>query len=346
VVTRCAAVLALILAGAAPAAAEPSLVERAEAALDDLRYEEAAELVDRAWRSGGNDRDQLQAIFRLAGQIQVTLGKGEVAERHFERLLALDPQATLPDGISPKIAARFAAARARVESRGPLRARLRAEGMVVSAEVTSDPADMVAGLRARYAVGGKDKVIEVLEPEPLVIELTVGGATEVELLLMDSHGNVLAEERVTVAPEEEPTDTVGPVEDRTDRAATMAVRNASRFRETTQPMPSAPLARWAVWAGAAAGLGVVGIAFGLKSRSDQNELDELNGDSGDHDFREAEAIEERLRRDTLVANVSFVLAAGAGTAALVLWMRERRGRRNVQVAPTAKGTGAALRFEF
>ena len=45
-----------------------------------------------------------------------------------------------------------------------------------------------------------------------------------------------------------------------------------------------------------------------------------------------------------MANVSFVLAAGAGTAAVLLWLRERRSHSAPVVTPT--GNGAAVRFDF
>ena len=343
-----AAMVALLVAGAGVARAEPSLLARAQAALDDLRYEEAAELADRAWRAGGNRRDELIAIFRLAGQVAVTMGNGALAESHFERLLALDPEAQLPDGISPKIAARFAAARARTTSR--LKVSFRTEGTRVSAEVASDPAKMVAGLRARYGKEGDDLAVA---PAPLSIDLKVDRSTEVTLTLVDEYANVLAEERVTVGSSSAPTRTQAQV------GQSLAERNASAG-QPAEPRPvldeeeddddqprtvAAPVyTRWEVWAGAAGAAGAVGIVFGLKARSDQSELDDLNADSGGHDFRDAQAVEDSLHRDALVANVCFVLAAGAGTAALLLWLRERRSRSSPTVAPS--GAGGMVRFDF
>jgi hypothetical protein len=336
-----------ILLAPAPARAEPSLLSRAQAALDDLRYEDAAALADRAWRSGGNRPADLIAIFRLAGQVSVTLGNGELAESHFERLLALDPDAQLPDGISPKIAARFAAAKARTSGR--LRAGFRVDGATVAAEVTSDPAKMVSTLRARV---GKE-VKEAIAPDPLAITLAVDRPTEVDLALLDEFGNILVEDKVVVEPAAAPT--------RTAQAAvgqSLAERNAAAAapssaqptldeeEEDTGPVGPPVYTRWGVWAGAAGAAGALGIVFGLKARSDQNQLDDLNDQSGGHDFRDASSVEASLRRDALIADVCFVLAAGAGTAALVLWMRERKSRSAVVVAPTAGGGAAAVRLDF
>jgi hypothetical protein len=345
----CAAIAAALV-DVGPARAEPALLGKAQAALDDLRYEEAAELAERAWRAGGNRRDELVAIFRLAGQVAVTLGNGEQAEGYFIRLLTLEPDAQLPDGISPKIAARFAAAKGKTPGR--LRAALRADGTRVSAEISSDPVKMVAALRARY---GKDGVAEVIAPDPLVIDLPIDRPTEVDLALIDAHGNILVEDRILIAPPR-----AAPAGARTQAQVgqSLAERNAgagAAARETGPPVFEAEedggrlagppvYTRWQVWAGAAGALGAVGIVFGLKARSSQSELDDLNDESGGHDFRDAKEVEDQLRRDALVANVSFVLAAGAGTAAVLLWLRERRSRSVPVVTPT--GTGAAVSFEF
>lgn len=345
-----AAALALVLV-AGSAGAEPPLLAKAQAALDDLRYEEAAELAERAWKAGGNRREDLVAIFRLAGQVAVTLGNGEQAEGYFIRLLTLDPEAQLPEGISPKIAARFAAARAKTPGR--LRAILRADGNRVSAEVPSDPAGMVSSLRARH---GKDAVEEAIAPDPLAIELAVERPTEVDLALLDEHGNILVEDRVLVSPERAARP--APTRTQAQVGQSLAERNAGgtgaptsrpdvvEEEEDEGPRPVGPpvYTRWQVWAGAAGALGAFGIVFGLKARSDQGELDDLNAQSGGHDFRDAKEVEDQLRRDALVANVSFVLAAGAGTAALLLWLRERRSRSGPVITPT--GTGAAVRFDF
>jgi hypothetical protein len=345
----CAALAAALLA-AGPLRAEPPLLGKAQAALDDLRYEDAAELADRAWRAGGNRREELVAIFRLAGQVAVTLGNGELAEGYFIRLLTLEPDAQLPDGISPKIAARFAAAKSKTPGR--LRAALRAEGTRVSADITSDPVKMVSALRARY---GKDGVAEAIAPDPLVIDIEVERPTEVDLALLDEHGNLLVEDRVLITPAK-----AAPARTRTQAQVgqSLAERNAGAATSESERTPvfeaeddgrrlaGPPIyTRWQIWAGAGGALGAVGIVFGLKARSSQSELDELNDASGGHDFRDAKEVEDQLRRDALVANVSFVLAAGAGTAALLLWLRERRSRRAGPVV-TPTGNGAAVRFDF
>jgi hypothetical protein len=354
VVSRQAIVFAAVAAAlidVGSARAEPALLGKAQAALDDLRYEEAAELADRAWRAGGNRREELVAIFRLAGQVAVTLGNGELAEGYFIRLLTLEPEAQLPEGISPKIAARFAAAKSKTPGR--LRAGVRAEGTRVSADITSDPVKMVSALRARH---GKDGVAEAISPDPLVLDLAIERPTEVDLALLDEHGNILVEERMLITPPR----AAAPARARTQAQVgqSLAERNAGAATASeSKPLmfeaeddggrlAGPPIyTRWQIWAGAAGALGAVGIVFGLKARSSQSELDDLNDSSGGHDFRDAKEIEDQLRRDSLVANLSFVLAAGSGTAALLLWLRERRNRRSGPVV-TPTGTGAAVRFDF
>ena len=344
----------------APLAAQPASLAKAQAALDDLRYEDAAELAERTWRAGGNRRDDLVAIFQLAGQVAVTLGHGEQAEGYFIRLLTLDPEAQLPEGSSPKIAARFAAAKGKTPGR--LRAAFRVEGMTVSADVQSDPVKMVSSLRVRYnrdkgKQGVQEAVEEAIAPDPLRVTLAnLERPYVIELELLDEFGNILVEDKATLEPAR-----AGPARTQAQVGQSLAERNAAgaaagparletaeqEAAEDDGPRPIGPpvYTRGEVWTGAAGALGAVGIVFGLKARSDQGKLDDLNDESGDHDFRDAQATEDALRRDALIANVSFVLAAGAGTAALLLWLRERRSRpRTTSIAPS--GAGAVVRFDF
>ncbi len=341
-----------------PAAAQPASLARAQAALDDLRYEDAAELAERSWHGGGNRRADLVAIFRLAGQVAVTLGHGEQAEGYFIRLLTLDPDAQLPEGSSPKIAARFAAAKAKTPGR--LRAAFRVDGTTIAADVASDPVKMISSLRVRYSKdGGKqgahEATAEAIAPDPLRVTVaSIERPSQVEMQLLDEFGNILVEDSATIEPAK-----AAPMRTQAQVGRFLAERNAAagtatpgdsqpELEEDEQagPVGQPVYTRWGMWAGAAGAAGALGIVFGLKARSDQNQLDELNDQSDGHDFRDASSVESSLRRDALIADVCFVLAAGAGTAALILWMRERNSRRAVVVAPAAGGGAAAVRLEF
>jgi hypothetical protein len=314
------ALAAAILAHAQPVHAQPAgpaLLAQAQAALDDLHYEDAAALLDRAWRAGDNRPDDLILLFRLAGQVAVTLGKDADAELAFRRLLLLAPDAALPDGTSPKIAARLDAARAATRqplavtiSERPVAAGQRA----IDITIVSDPLKMIAGARIAYRdAGGVERTRELRGLGAINLPLSAG--VEVRVDLLDEHGNTLRVETLTTAPEPS--------------------RPAPRPAPPPAPVSLAPPAedsppihaRGITWAAAAAGLGAAGLFFGLRSESAQDELDQLNRSSADHDFRDALAVEDRLRRDSLIANIGFAASGAAAAVAVVLWLRERRRDR-------------------
>ena len=84
-------------------AEEESPLVRARAALRDLKYEEVNQLLDEALRKGGNTPQQVVEIYRLHGEVLAALGRTADATLKFERLLILEPNAHLSDGVSPKI---------------------------------------------------------------------------------------------------------------------------------------------------------------------------------------------------------------------------------------------------
>ena len=103
-----------------------------------LEFEPALVIVEKLINDGGNDRDHLVELHLFAGKLAAGLDRRGVAEDHFARAISLAPSTTLPEGISPKIALPFAAARAHS---GPLR-------ISESGQVESDPMNLVATVKA------------------------------------------------------------------------------------------------------------------------------------------------------------------------------------------------------
>jgi hypothetical protein len=305
----------------------PALLERAQVGLDALRYEESAALLDRAWRAGGNRPDDLARLFRLTGSVAVTLGRDRDADLAFRRLLALDPDAALPDGTSPKIAARLQEARAALAGEA-LRAEVAARGTSgqarVAIDVASDPTSMVAAVRARYRDRTGAEKVRVARGG-LAVALPGLGAPRVVVEVLDEHGNVLVERsldiRVAPAPRPPP-----------------GVRSLAPVAPEPEPAPF--YARSLPWAVTAAGIGAVGVFFGVRSYQGQKELDRLNRNSIEHDFHDAIAVEDRLRRDSAIANVTFAATGVAAIAAAYFWFRERRR------APRDQATSAAPAASF
>src|SRR5690348_16682197 len=128
--------LALVLA----LQAQPHL-DRARAAVEQLRYDRALEELDAALRAGDSGPREIATIFRMLGEVSASLDLPETAAQHFQRLLALDPSATLGD-VSPKIAQPFADAQA--AGRPPLRAHAEVHHapLAITIIIDSDPLAM------------------------------------------------------------------------------------------------------------------------------------------------------------------------------------------------------------
>lgn len=326
IVRRVGAAMALLLAAAAPARADgPGAREHllgAQQAADEMRYEDAVALLERALATGECRRDELATLYRLSAQLAITVGDEARGEREFLRLLSIDPEAELPRGTSPKIQARFDSARAQVRERGALEVDVETDGTTVRATIESDPADLVAGGVAVWTEGGELRAVDLhrRKRRTYLLALPIESRVEVAVRITDRPGNTLFERRVTVTP---PRSAAASEEVAAEapraRRSVAAQGDAAGLDAAPRPRERPPLfARWPVWAGIAAGFAVGGAVFAVRSRSAQNELDELNMDSSSHDFQEATDVEDRLRRDSLLANVGFALAAGAGITALAV----------------------------
>ncbi len=107
-------------------------------------------------------------------------------------------------------------------------------------------------------------------------------------------------------------------------------------------------ARWYTYAGVAALSGGAGLSFALASRSNAREQSKLNAKGAANSSSEARELEERGRRNVVLANVSFG-AAGLGTiAAIFCAFRERRQEVTTLVLPMASRhrLGMSMRRAF
>jgi hypothetical protein len=302
-----AGVLLLVCALAATAAADEDPLIRARAAAEDLRFEDAARLLDQAWQGGASDPI---AVAALAGEISATTGDRAAASRWFSLLVAMDPDAQLPAGTSPKVIALLEdARRALAGARFDVRLRLdRAARRVHVAAL--DPLGAVAELRAAGARVHARELALPWRPGALAIAL------------LDAHGNVLFRTRRQIA-------------------ALPAV-------PAPAPAPAARppwYARWPTWAGAAGGLALTAGGLALYSAATSRRLEELHRESDQHQASEALALERRMQTTAVAAQIAGGGAAVAAALAVVFWRREERAA----IAPTpleGAGVGAALEIPF
>lgn len=297
------------------------LLDEAQRKIDDIDYEAARDLVAKAIDAGGLDHDQLARAHRLGGEVAAALDDDPAARDHFLRLLVIDPGATLPEGVSPKINGPFTAARARAKKVGALAldATATRDGDAITVTVDArDPLDQIALVRAEAG----DVFVEESGGT-----LVVPGATasSVVVTALDARRNELATRTVDVA-------------------AVVAAVEAPAASGRRAGFPAA--LRWPTWAGLAVVAGATGGYFTYRVGQAEDELEAINASPDMHTFDDAEAVRDRGRRDALVANVAYGVAGAAAIAAILTLVLEPDG--DVEVAPTASpdGAGVAARVRF
>lgn len=314
-VTRCRSFrLALIclLAITAPAHAQTGQADplaEARAALEDVQYDRAQELLSEALRRGGQPRQVVLEIYTLAASTAVVLGQLEVAEQFYRRLLSLDPGATLDRDLAPKFKQPFTAAAAYVNAHGAVRARARrmADG-TLELVIEADPLKMVSAARLPASAAPV-----VLDADRRALLRGVGD----HVILLDEHGNELAHQ---AAPAALPTD------DGRARAPSL-VRT------------------WWVWAIPSGVALAVGLGYGTAAQSAQDDL--TNGlASNSLTLDEANDLHDRRDRHATIANVSFATAGVFAVVAGAMWLTRPKARPTstalVPLTPTADGVGLGL----
>jgi hypothetical protein len=326
------------------AAARADSLADARAAMTRLDYPAANAALTSALASGTYGPGDLAEIYELSGIVAASLGDTNGALDAFKRMLSLQPTARLRPGTSPKIARPFAEAATFAKEHQPLEVTT-TQSTTAPASVTvvvkNDPVAMVRGARIIVAADGKPE--ETLKADgtiSIAVELPVGKRLELRIEVLDEHGNRLVELGSTARPiviePVEPPPVVKP-----------PVVTPPVVQPPPPPPPPPPLyARWWLWGGVAAALGVTGMAFGIATHAEVDELSRLQADSRNHTFDEAQAVLDRARTYALVTNLSLGAAAGAAIASGVLfYLHTRRAEKPIAVAPAAMRTGAGVTLE-
>jgi hypothetical protein len=166
------AVLALAARGAhAGGAHELAEARRLKQSLD---FAGALAEVERVIAAGNSAPDALLEAYRLAGELAAGLGRDGNAITYFQRLLALDPGATMPSGTSPKILAPFETARSNLDGRS-LVARVEGDTIVV----VDDPLGMVATVLPRLLLDRHGNTLFIATADARPVETPVTTRREI-----------------------------------------------------------------------------------------------------------------------------------------------------------------------
>jgi hypothetical protein len=297
----------LLLAIAQVAHADNGNLEDARKAVDEIRYDEARQLLVEALKRGANRPAELVEIYRLSAATAAVLGPTELAEQYYRRMLALDPSAALPPDASPRLRDPFVAAQAYMaaQKRFDARAMRTPKGIEVA---IVDPLGMVVAVATLD--GGELRGQQPFANQPLVLD-DAGSA----VVVLDEHGNFL---RVIEMP----------------------------ARSVAEDMPRAPrtpiLRRWQTWAIPAAAFAGTTVFLLVDAQRTRGRLDNILANPSMHFFEEAEEERIRWRGHTIAGWIGVGITLGLTTTALV--MHQRRPRA-VSVTPSIGSDHASVRLE-
>jgi hypothetical protein len=287
-------------------ASNPSLAD-ARKAVDEIRYDDARELLVQALKQGGNRPDELVEIYRLSAATAVVLGPADLAEQYYRRMLALDPNATLPADASPRLREPFVAAQAYMaaQQRFEAKAARTARGIEVT---IVDPLGMVVAV-AMLEAG------ELRNKQPFASQAITLADVGTQVVALDEHGNFL---RIVDLP------------------APAVVAD--------EPMPPrTPFFRhWLTWTVPAVAATGATTFFFYDAKRAHDRLDTLLANSAGHFLDEAEAERRHWRRSTIIGWVGVGVTAALATTAIVMATRRPRA---MTVTPSVGSDSASVQLE-
>lgn len=154
--------LALVAVAPSPAAAKvSSRVEKVKKLYDQLFFDDAMEVCRAVLDAGKNSREDLMELLLYKGVLSAVQNKQAGSVDAFKQLLVVNPLTDLGPEHPPRVRRAFSLARRWFQRQKPLMVAVDAPAEVlrrgtleVSAQVTSDPLDMVAHLVLRVRARG------------------------------------------------------------------------------------------------------------------------------------------------------------------------------------------------
>lgn len=184
-------------------------VEGAAQAYADLDFEVCIEEAQASLEGAARRNDRINA-YRLLGLCQAALGELESAREAFSNMLAIDPQATLPEGLSPRFTSAYAEAKGALIDNAPLALAVEEEREEGKARVLLVAVTDPMGLIDRVAwVDGDGETSPGLKAAskmevPVPVDVAVG------LVGLDENDGVLTE--LDLRAKAEPVDPTPPPE--------------------------------------------------------------------------------------------------------------------------------------
>lgn len=318
----------LVLSVALPSLAEapPAALLAARKHLDDLELPAALKALDAVERLEGNSRSTVLEALLLRGVVHGTMGKAPKARDAFRTLLLLDPGASLPADVPPRVRAPFQEAQTWALAQGPTVAtgeEVLGEEEVLAVRITvaKDVQRLARAARFHLSLDGVWRTVEA----PLI-----GGQAEVPVTRsrLSWWAEVLGERSATLllAGSLEAPRTVA-VEPRPAAGAVAAAPSPAADPPEVSTAPAALAHTWRRPTGfALLGAGALGAGLGAWLGSESaagfarvaSATRDLDGRVTGLTQVEAASLEATARGQATAANVLFGVGGALGVAGLVL----------------------------
>ncbi|HEX8697774.1 MAG TPA: hypothetical protein VF815_02950 [Myxococcaceae bacterium] len=291
---------------------------QARSFLEELRYAEAATALEAARARPGNDRATLLQILELQGVVAGMLRQPVKARTAFQMLLSLAPDHQLVGDYAPRVMTPYFEARGWVDEVGALRLEsvppVKTDAFVerLAVRLPSDPLKLGRGVRFHVRTDTEPWRQQEVALENAEASLPVkGGQVQWWVELLDEHQAVLA--------------TVGSAEAPLTEITVQAQALLDALKNRAQVQPRSPMRTTGyVLLGVAAGSGVAGGLFGLRSRSARAEVEDAPVDEQGRTIgltqRQAQQLDDRARSSARLANVLFGVAGVAAVAGGTFWV--------------------------
>lgn len=180
----------LVGVGALPALADEG-VKEARSAYQGLDYEGCAAAASKALEGPGT-RDERRDAYQLLGLCRAALGDTDGARDAFVKLLGVDREARLPDGLSPRFTSSFLEAKGEWTDREPTGVAVESEELMGKTRVlrlkVNDPVGLLDEIAWRTEDGEEHDRTKVAERMELEVPVQVAK----ELVAFDAHGGEVA----------------------------------------------------------------------------------------------------------------------------------------------------------
>jgi len=311
------------------------IIEKAEAELAELRFDDAKELATKALLEGTRGPKDTASLYMILGRIAASLGDSKEAKTYFRSALSIEKSTTLPDGVSPKLSEPFAAAQSSLGDASPIAMLAEIdEQHQLSIQFTSDPAKLVGGAEARFVLRGKATTLREKGIDIVRLDIPAEAST-LTVVATDKFGNALNEAV--------PVDT-GRSPQVLDKPKTKSTKAIGASASTSPPLHR----RWELYAGLAVATMGTGAFFGNASQSKTDEIAQLPDGT---EFSIAQGLEDDAKSKALVANLSFAATGLLGAAAIWMYLSDEPAKETAPVAVVIPvvgdnrvGLAASLRF--